>query len=224
MDIEGTLVSEEARECALRCCFANYRLHSPRVFEYLQAKNQENQGGLLGMGRVAAILSINTGKGYEITPYERHILWNAFHTHGWRIFTFIGNYSTAPLRALDRHEKFHYDAAMGQGKLAKFFHPVSHLLNRNFALKKLITFTSANFLSLYALTEGQKMEDACREYVKGKGNERYEKAYLARSKKWSPKKHFQFLENLFNNPAAANKELGLTGRFANILPSFLNRI
>lgn len=223
MEIDGTLASEEARECALRCCFANYRLHSPKVFEYLQAMNQDSQGGLLSMGRVASILSINTGKGFEITPYERRLLWDAFFAHGWRIYTFIGNYATARPRAYNKRGKDYYDAALDKEKRGKFFNPISHILNKDFALKKLISFTRANFLSLHALSEGQKMEDACREYIKSMDNERYEKVYLARSKKWSPKKHFKFLENLFDNRAAANELLGLTGRFANILPSFLSR-
>lgn len=207
MDFQGSLNSKDAHATALRCCFANYKLHSPNTFEYLLNKNQV---GPLSLKSVAAILSVNKGKGLETTLYEENILWEAFKTHGWRIYTFIAEYSDSDRYVND------YFLAQAKRKIAKpeeFFEPIVHLLNKQFAIQKLLGFTRANFDRLQNLPMEPSMESVCLEYVRSKQDQRLETAYLAKSKKWSKKKHFQFLEGIVTNQDDVYKTFGLRGGF-----------
>jgi hypothetical protein len=214
MDLQGSLNSQDARKTALRCCFANYRLHSPNTFEYLLNKNQV---GPLSLKTVAAILSINKGSGLETTRREEEILWEAFKAHGWRVYTFIGEYSDSDRYVND------YFLALAKRNLAKpeeFFEPIAGLLNKEFSIEKLLAFTRANFDRLQDLPLEPSMESTCLEYVRSKQNQRLETAYLAKSKKWSKKKHFQFLEDIVTNQDGIYKTLGLRGGFARLARFF----
>lgn len=108
-------------------------------------------------------------------------------------------------------------------RLPPFFQPIEHLLRRDVALQKLIRFAQNNFVILYAFSAGQSMENACAEAVHDKGDAKLEKAYRLKSRKWSPEEHFEFLENLFNKPAAAHKKLGLRRGLGNLFSSLFSR-